>query len=177
MQVDNLKTTLSYTQIDIQKNNSVNKLTEEEASSLKIEIKSFQISVAKNALENFGFQEPKSFEEVYKDFQKALEEIGYEGKPIAELSQEEASELVSENGIFGIQKTSQRLSDFVINGASDDIDMLRAGREGIIQGYKEAEKLWGGELPEISKLTLEKALQDIDLKISNLGYDVINLGA
>ena len=41
--------------------------------------------------------------------------VGYEGKPINELSREEASDLVSENGFFGIANTADRMSGFVIN--------------------------------------------------------------
>ena len=175
MEVNNRQSGISYTSIEIEAGTKTKKLSGEDIESLRIEIKSFQISVAKQALENFGLQQPKSFEAVYADFQKTLESIGYEGKPIAELSQDEAAGLVAEDGIFGIAKTSERLSQFVLNGAGDDIDMLRAGRAGIIAGYNEAQKLWGGELPEISQKTLEKALEQIDAHIAALGFSAISL--
>jgi hypothetical protein len=103
-----------------------------------------------------------------------LEDIGYKGKPIGELTQDEAAELVSADGYFGIDKTSQRVSDFVIKGAGDDIDMLKAGRSGVLQGYDEAEKLWGGELPEISQKTMDKTLEMIDAKLRELGVSSID---
>ena len=68
----------------------------------------------------------------------SLKDIGYEGKPITELSPEEASELVSEEGFFGIDQTSQRVADFVFSFAGDDLDILAQGREGIVQGFEEA---------------------------------------
>ena len=175
MEVHSKQAGISYTSVAIEASNKTKKMSSEEVESLRIEIKSFQISVAKQALENFGVQKPKSFEAVYADFQKTLESIGYEGKPIAELSQDEAAGLVAEDGIFGIAKTSERLSQFVLNGAGDDIEMLRAGREGIIAGYNEAQKLWGSELPEISQKTLEKALEQIGAHIAALGFSAINL--
>ncbi len=175
MQVNSKQTGISYTSIEIEANQKTKKLSDEQVEELRLEIRSFQVSVAKQALENFGIQQPKSFEEQYADFQKTLETIGYKGKPIAELSQDEAAGLVAEEGIFGIAKTSERLSQFVLNGAGDDIDMLRAGREGIIAGYKQAEEIWGGELPEISQKTLEKALEQIDAHIAALGFSAINL--
>lgn len=177
MQINSNKTDISYRSVEIEGGKKTKKLSDERVEELRVEIKSFQISVAKQALENFGVQQPKSFEEQYADFQKTLDSIGYKGKPIAELSQDEAEALVAEDGIFGINKTSERLSDFVLNGAGDDIDMLRAGREGIIAGYKQAEAMWGGELPEISQKTLDKALEQIDAKIAALGFSAIDIEA
>ena len=95
----------------------------------------------------------------------SLQDIGYEGKPITELSVDEASELVSEDGFFGVDKTSQRVADFVFGFAGDNLDILEQGREGIVQGFKEAEKMWGGELPQISYDTQAKTLELIDAKI------------
>lgn len=177
MQVNSKQAGISYTSIEIEANQKTRRLSESQAEELRVEIKSFKISVAKQALEGFGLQEPKSFESVYADFQKTLDEIGYKGKPIADLSQDEAADLVAEDGIFGVSQTSERMSRFVLSGAGDDIDMLRAGREGIIAGYKQAEEMWGGELPEISQKTLEKALEQIDGHIASLGYNSLNVDA
>ena len=114
------------------------------------------------------------FEEAYGDFQGFLKDIGYEGKPLAELSKEEAAELVSEDGMFGITQTSERIANFVINGAGGDEDRLRAGREGMLQGFKDAEKMWGGELPEISQKTMQKAIEMVDKAMHDLGFSIIN---
>ncbi|MCW8895290.1 MAG: hypothetical protein OQK48_05755 [Sulfurimonas sp.] len=114
------------------------------------------------------------FEHDYKDFQSFLSEIGYNGKPIAELSQDEAAELVSEDGFFGVTQTSERIANFVINGGAGDEDRLRAGREGMIQGFKEAEVIWGGELPEISQETMAKAIEMVDKAMYDLGFSIIN---
>ncbi|MEA3288659.1 MAG: hypothetical protein U9Q04_00645, partial [Campylobacterota bacterium] len=80
----------------------------------------------------------------------------------------EANDLLSEDGFFGIEQTSQRVSGFVLGFAQDDIELLKKGREGVVQGFKEAEKLWGGELPELSYKTQEKTLEIIDAKIAEL---------
>ena len=114
------------------------------------------------------------FQKNYEDFQAFLEDIGYEGQPIAELSQEEAAKLVSEDGIFGIEQTAKRIADFVIEGAGGDEELLRAGREGVLQGYDEAQELWGSELPEISQKTLQRALELIDTAMSEQGYSVLD---
>lgn len=98
----------------------------------------------------------------------SLSSIGYNGKPITELNPDEAKQLVSDEGFFGIDKTSQRVSDFVISLAGDDVEALQEARNGIVQGFNEAEKMWGGELPEISYKTQEKTLDIIDKKIAEL---------
>lgn len=107
------------------------------------------------------------------DFQS----IGYTGKPIADMTPEEAKSLVSEEGYFGISQTSARLSDFVLNGGGNDLERLKAGREGIITGFNEAEKMWGGKLPDISYETLDKALAKIDERITALGGNVLDTTA
>ncbi len=114
------------------------------------------------------------FTKNYDDFQSFLSGIGYEGKPIAELSQSEAAELVSEDGLFGITQTSERIANFVINGAGGDEDRLRAGREGMLQGFKEAEAMWGGELPEISQKTMQAAVEMVDKAMNGLGFSILN---
>src|SRR3989339_659336 len=106
-----------------------------------------------------------------------FEAIGYTGKPIADMSPDEAKELVSEEGYFGVTKTSERLADFVLSGGGDDLERLKAGREGIVRGFNEAEEMWGGKLPDISYETLEKALAKIDEKINSLGGAILNTTA
>ncbi|PIF03769.1 MAG: hypothetical protein CSA86_04500 [Arcobacter sp.] len=98
----------------------------------------------------------------------SLKNIGYEGKPITELSVEEANDLLSEDGFFGVKQTSKRVSDFVLNFSDDDVEILKKGREGIVKGFEEAEKLWGGKLPDISYETQAKTLEIIDAKIAKL---------
>ena len=135
------------------------------AQSMMMDSTSVQANVANKA---------DSFEQQYNDFKTFLSDIGYEGKPIADLSQAEATELVSEDGIFGIDQTSTRIAEFVINGAGGDEDKMRAGREGMLQGFKEAEKMWGGELPEISQKTMEKALEMVDMAMNDLGFSILD---
>ena len=69
------------------------------------------------------------------------------------------------------------MSGFVINGAGDDLEKLKAGREGMARGYEAAKKAWGGELPEISQKTMQKALESVDKRIAQLGGNVLNVQA
>ncbi len=114
------------------------------------------------------------FASQYKDFQSFLGSIGYEGKPIAELSQSEAAELVSEDGLFGIKQTSERIANFVIQGSNGNEDRMRAGREGMLQGFKEAEAMWGDELPEISQKTMQAAIEMVDTAMAEAGFSILD---
>jgi len=107
----------------------------------------------------------------------SLADIGYNGKPIADLSQSEATELVSKDGFFGVTQTSERIANFVLMGAGDDIDKLKAGREGILRGFQEAEEMWGGKLPDISYETINKAVEMIDKKLGELGASILDSNA
>lgn len=99
----------------------------------------------------------------------------YNQRPVSDLSADEAQNLIKADGYFGIDKTSQRIADFVLTGAGDDIDRLKAGREGVLRGFEAAEKAWGGKLPDISYDTLARSLDAIDEKIRDHGGKVIDL--
>lgn len=98
----------------------------------------------------------------------SLENIGYEGKPITELSVDEANDLLSDEGFFGINQTSSRVANFVLNFSGDDVELLKEGREGVVRGFEEAQKLFNGQLPEISIKTQERTLSLIDEKIDSI---------
>ena len=172
----NIATTSVATNSSTIKTNFTEKLSKEEASDIRAQITKNANDYALKSTNIQGklVSQEVDFSEVYNDFQSFLGDIGYEGKPIAELSQDEAAALVSDDGIFGITQTSNRIANFVISGAGGDEDMLRAGREGMLQGFKEAEKMWGGKLPEISQKTMDAALEMVDKAMYDLGYSILD---
>ena len=141
----------------------------------------YQKDITQNASSNLlaqgglSFSVPENLSDILAGLD--LAGIGYKGKALGELSSVEASELVSENGFFGIANTAERIAGFVLNGAGDDIEKLKAGREGVAKGFEDAKKIWGGELPEISQKTIEKTLETLDKKIAELGGNVLNVSA
>ncbi|MBQ9436847.1 MAG: hypothetical protein IJU50_00785 [Lachnospiraceae bacterium] len=70
-------------------------------------------------------------------------------------TKKQAQEDISEDGYYGIKQTSQRLFDFAKSLAGDDVEKMKKMQSAIEKGYKQAEKTWGGELPQISKDTLD----------------------
>lgn len=158
----------SYTQLQINKNDSGQK------SSINLEIRELSLSFSSTSVDFQASAVNDQFQKNHEAFQNFLQSIGYDGKPIAELSQKEASDLVSDDGFFGIDKTAERIANFVIQGSGGDESMMRAGREGILQGFDEAQSLWGGKLPDISHKTIEKATQMIDQAMHDLGYSIMD---
>jgi len=158
------------------KTNFTEKISKDEAAELRAQITdNANAMMFKSTSIQANIANPKDdFAQNYEDFQSFLSGIGYEGKPIAELSQSEAAELVSEDGIFGIKQTSERIANFVIDGAGGDEDRMRAGREGMLQGFKDAEAMWGGELPEISQKTMQAAIEMVDKAMHDLGFSIMN---
>jgi len=160
---------------------SINEIINNSAAKVSISMNAqyilFEMNASKMTKDNtFGQITASKMQQVVLDFlggtgkidDKMLADIGYAGKPILELTQQEAEDLVSEDGFFGIKKTSQRVVDFAITLAGDNLDNLAKVRQGVVKGFEEAEKMFGGKLPEISYKTQERTLALIDAKIESL---------
>ena len=107
----------------------------------------------------------------------SLSDLGYDGKPILELNADEASDLLSAGGFFSVENTASRAAAFVVDTAGDDLSMLKAGREGIVKGFADAEKAWGGKLPDIAYDTQKLTLEKIDMKIQSIGGNALDVAA
>lgn len=74
----------------------------------------------------------------------------------------QAREEISENGYWGVKQTSERLFAFANALAGGDPVKTQELKDAFIQGYKEAEKAWGGQLPEICRQTYEATIEKFD---------------
>lgn len=72
-------------------------------------------------------------------------------------TKKQAQEDISEDGYWGVKKTSQRLFDFASALAGDDVNKMKEMQAAMEKGFKQATKAWGRELPSISKDTLSAA--------------------
>lgn len=76
---------------------------------------------------------------------------------------------IAEDGYWGVSQTSQRILDFataLTGGDPDKIDEMRSAFE---KGFKQAEKTWGGKLPDISQKTYEAVLDGFDKMAKDAG--------
>ncbi len=44
----------------------------------------------------------------------------------------------------------------------------------MLQGFKDAEFMWGGTLPDISQQTMKAALELVDKEMNRLGFSILN---
>lgn len=78
---------------------------------------------------------------------------------IDEATQLAAQEAISENGYWGVNQTAERLLDFAKALTGGDPSKIELMRNAFIEGFKAAEKVWGGKLPDISYQTYEKVME------------------
>jgi len=74
----------------------------------------------------------------------------------------EASELISENGYWGVDLTSSRIFEFAIGAAGDDAEKLEQIKAGIEKGFGMALDSFGGSLPEISYETHDAVMDKLN---------------
>lgn len=60
---------------------------------------------------------------------------------------------IAEDGYYGVEQTSSRIFDFASALAGDDVEKMKEMQEAFEKGFKQAEKTWGGKLPDISYQT------------------------
>ena len=67
----------------------------------------------------------------------------------------QAEQDISEDGYYGVKQTSERLFDFAMALAGDDVEKMKEMQAAVEKGFKLATKAWGRDLPEISLQTLD----------------------
>ncbi len=73
-----------------------------------------------------------------------------------------AQESISENGYWGVNKTSDRLVSMAIALSGGDASKADEMMAAIQKGYDRATSAWGKDLPDICKDTLEATKQKMD---------------
>ena len=112
----------------------------------------------KNLVEQLLTKQNKTFQTA-TDFFQALQRGEIE---VDAATKAQAQEDVSEDGYWGVKQTSERILDFakaLTGGDPSKIDEMKAAFE---KGFKAAEKLWGGELPEISQKTYDAVMKGFE---------------
>jgi len=77
-------------------------------------------------------------------------------------TQASAQEAISENGYYGVNKTSERIIDFAKALSGGDKSKIETLRNAFKEGFESAKEAFGGELPEISQQTYDKVMQGFD---------------
>ncbi len=98
----------------------------------------------------------------YNDVLKALKN-GEE--PVITIDAEtkaKATEAISENGYWGVNKTSERMLEFAKTLSGGDPSKIETLKEAFKAGFEKAKEAFGGELPEISQQTYDKVMEGFD---------------
>ena len=86
---------------------------------------------------------------------------GYEFE-VDEATMQRAQEEIAEDGYYGVRQTSERILDFAKALSGGDPSRIEMLREAFVKGFEEAERVWGGKLPDISYETYDAVMQGFD---------------
>ncbi len=85
---------------------------------------------------------------------------------------QQAQDDIGEGGYFSAEKTSERLMEFaktISGGNPEKIELLR---DAVIEGFKQAEEMWGDDFPQISKDTFNMVMDSFDEWASESGIEL-----
>ena len=81
---------------------------------------------------------------------------------------------IAEDGYWGVSQTSSRILDFATALTGGDPSKIEEMRNAFKKGYAQAEKTWGGKLPEISQKTYDAVMEGFDKLAKEAGLDTAN---
>jgi len=87
---------------------------------------------------------------------------GGKGIKVDPQTRAEAKELISEDGYWGVEKTSDRIVQFAIAATGNDPGKLEAIKAAVEKGFAMASDALGGVLPEISWKTHNAIMEKLD---------------
>lgn len=141
---------------------SVTRMTAEQRSALIEQLKNDQetrqqklMDIAKQLMTKQGITYRDSIFSIETDDDSVWKFLASGEYTVDEAAKAQAQELISEDGYYGIKQTSERLFDFASALAGDDEELMQKMQKAIHNGYKEATKSWGKELPSICKDTID----------------------
>ena len=82
--------------------------------------------------------------------------------PITDEMRAAAQEQIDDGGYFSVENTAARILDFAVAISGGDPARLDVLRGAIEQAFENAERIWGGELPEISQQTRAAVMEGLD---------------
>lgn len=120
----------------------------------------------KNIVEQMMSKQSQTYGIASGDMWKFLASGKFE---VDEATKLQAQQDISEDGYWGVKQTSNRILDFATALTGGDPSKIEEMREAFQKGYKQAEKTWGGELPDISKQTYDAVMAGFDKMAEDAG--------
>lgn len=135
----------------------INKQVEAKLGSLRSTVESLLAQQGSKAELAKGF----SYEQVLQQYDGKLKDF-FQSLQVDEGTRLKAQEEIGENGFWGVKQTSERILSYAKAISGGDPSKLGLLRTAIEDGYKAAEKSWGGQLPDICKQTQDAVLKGLD---------------
>ncbi|MDR1664254.1 MAG: hypothetical protein LBR83_04940 [Clostridiales bacterium] len=85
-----------------------------------------------------------------------------EGILVDDETRAAAQKEMEADGYWGVEATATRILDFAVAISGGDPSKIEELRKNTELGFKKAEEMWGDELPEISKQTIEAVRKGFD---------------
>lgn len=79
---------------------------------------------------------------------------------------------IAEDGYWGVNQTSDRIIQFATALTGGDPDKIEEMRDAFKKGFEQAEKTWGGSLPEISQKTYDAVMEKFDKLAEEAGIPI-----
>lgn len=137
---------------------SINRMSAEERSALVDQLKADQENRQKQLMaivQQMMSKQATSFSVANDDEDSIWRFLAKGDYTVDAATKEQAQKDVSEDGYYGVKQTSERLFDFASALAGDDVEKMKKMQSAIEEGYQQATKSWGKDLPDICKDTLE----------------------
>ena len=96
------------------------------------------------------------------------------GSDLDAATKAQAQADIAEDGYWGVSQTSSRILDFATALTGGDPGKIEEMRNAFKKGYEQAEKTWGGKLPEISQKTYDAVMEGFDKLAKEAGLDTSN---
>ena len=93
------------------------------------------------------------------DIWQFLKSGNYKVDPATKL---QAQKDIAEDGYWGVKQTSDRILSFATALTGGDPKKIEEMKAAFEKGYKQAEKTWGGKLPDISQQTYDAVMKGFD---------------
>ncbi len=101
-------------------------------------------------------------DKVYGDIMSVVNGIRNGSVQVDEETRLKAQEDISEDGYYGVKNTSGRILDFAKAISGGDPSKIEKLRDAVKKGFDAVEKMWGDELPQISKSTYDAVMKGFD---------------
>jgi hypothetical protein len=146
----------TYTR-DTAKLDEITKAVEEKLSSLRMAVEKLVSMQQVKSGEAAGL----SYDQIMSKYDGKLKDF-FSNLKVDDETRSKAQQDIAEDGFWGVKQTSERAIEFAKALSGGDPSKIALLRNAIEDGYKAAEKSWGGELPELCKQTQEATLKGLD---------------